>query len=105
MASVVIDGKSFNGNNITIRNGRVTVDGVTQDGTLHGVVEVRVVEGVLAKLECDASVTCGDVCGSVSAGGSVTCNNVGGHVSAGGSVRAAGKTGGNTSAGGSVRIG
>ena len=105
MARITIDGANFVGNNITIRNGKVTIDGKVQDGTLAGVVEVRVVEGVLGGLECDASVTCGEVRGDVSAGGSVSCQNIGGAIQCGGSVTARGRAGGTIQAGGSVRIG
>jgi hypothetical protein len=105
MARVIIDGRNFvAGNSISIINGVVTIDGVRQDGAVSGVVEIRVVEGVLGDLRTDASVTCGEVRGSVSAGGSVTCGNVGMSVSAGGSVRG-GAFGGSISAGGSVRVG
>lgn len=103
MARITIDGRSFQGKSISIRNGVVTIDGVAQDGTLNGVVEVRVIEGVLGRLDCDASVTCGPVSGDVSAGGSVTCDAVGGSVSAGGSVTCDDVRGG-VSAGGSVRM-
>lgn len=103
MGRIVIDGRTFEGNSISIRNGHVVIDGVAQDGQLSGVVEVRIVEGVLGKLECDASVTCGEVRGDISAGGSVRCGNVSGSVSAGGSVTCA-NAGANISAGGSVRI-
>lgn len=105
MAKITIGGVSFEGNNITIRNGRVIVDGIVADGTVNGVVEIRILEGVLNNLETDASVTCGQVNGSVSAGGSVHCENVGGGVQAGGSVSANGRLGGTIQAGGSVRIG
>ena len=102
---ITIDGRTFSGNNVTIRNGIVTIDGVRQDGSVNGVVEVRVAEGSLVSLETDASVTCGSVGGNVSAGGSVRAHNIAGAVSAGGSVSASGRLGGSISAGGSVRIG
>lgn len=105
MATINIDGRTFSGNNVTIRNGRVIIDGKEQEGAVNGVVEVRVTEGILDKLETDASVTCGDVRGTVQAGGSVTCNNVGGTIQAGGSVTAKGRAGGTIMAGGSVRVG
>ena len=105
MARITIDGASFVGNSVTIRNGKVVVDGVAQEGNLHGVVEVKIVEGALGSLECDASVTCGEVRGDVSAGGSVRCGNVGGTIQCGGSVTAAGRAGGAIHAGGSVRVG
>ena len=103
MARITIDGRTFVGNSIQMRNGVVVVDGVVQDGTLAGVVEVRVVEGVLGKLECDASVICGDVAGDVSAGGSVKAGHVTGNVDAGGSV-VCGNVAGAVDAGGSVSM-
>lgn len=103
---IIIDGREFVGaRSVTIRNGTVTVDGQAQDGALSGVVEIKV-EGVLERLETDASVTCRDVHGSISAGGSVsTTGNIDGNVSAGGSVKAGGRIAGAINAGGSVRIG
>ena len=103
--AIIIDGKVFQGNNITIRNGRVTIDGRPQDGELHGVIEVKITEGTLHNLDTDSSVTCGSVSGYVSAGGSVTCGDVGGTAQAGGSITAKGRLGGTIQAGGSVRIG
>lgn len=101
MATVVIDGRSFSGRSVSIINGRVTIDGVAQDGTLSGVVEIKVTEGVLGELRTDASVSCGSVTGNVDAGGSVNCNRVGGNVHAGGSVNCD-DIAGSVMAGGSV---
>jgi hypothetical protein len=47
MATVRIDGRTFSGRSVSIINGRVTIDGVAQDGSLSGVVEIKVTEGVL----------------------------------------------------------
>jgi hypothetical protein len=105
MATVMIDGKRFEGDNISIRDGRVIIDGKPHDGEVQGVVEIKIIEGVLGRLETDAAVTCGDVRGDVAAGGSVTCNNVGGAIKCGGSVNAKGHAGGTIQAGGSVRVG
>lgn len=104
MARIVIDGRSFSGRSVSIINGRVTIDGVSQDGALSGVVEIRIVEGVLGELRTDAAVSCGRVEGNVSAGGSVNCDDVGGNVSAGGSANC-GNIRGSVNAGGSVRHG
>ena len=104
MAKINIDGRDFVGRSISIINGKVKVDGVEQDGSLHGVVEIRILEGKLEQLTTDASVNCGDVLGSVEAGGSVNCGNVGSSVDAGGSVNC-GKVSGSVDAGGSVRMG
>lgn len=102
MATIVINGHTFSGRSVSILNGQVTIDGVRQDGTLSGVVEIKVTEGVLGEMRTDASVSCGDINGSVSAGGSVNCENIGGNVTAGGSVNG-GNVKGSVSAGGSVR--
>jgi hypothetical protein len=102
LATINIGGRSFVGHSVSIINGVVTIDGVRQDGTVSGVVEVRVTEGVLGELRTDRSVTCGDVRGNVHAGGSVQCDGVGGSVQAGGSVQCD-AVGGSVMAGGSVR--
>jgi hypothetical protein len=105
MATVVIDGVTFTaGRSISITNGRVVIDGKVQDGMLHGVVEIKITEGVLGELRTDASVSCGTITGNVDAGGSVNCDDVGGSVRAGGSVNCD-DVGGSVSAGGSVRHG
>src|ERR1019366_10154899 len=98
---VTIGGKTYTVNSITIVNGRVTIDGVLQDDTVSGVVEIRVLEGTIGELRTDASVTCNDVTGNVQAGGSVHCDNVGGSVNAGGSINCD-KIGGSANAGGSI---
>lgn len=104
MATVTIDGRMFSGHRVAIINGKVMIDGVAQDGSLTGVVEIRIIEGVLQELNTDAAVSCGEVRGSVRAGGSVNCDGVGGNVSAGGSVNC-GDVRGNVVAGGSIRHG
>lgn len=96
-ATVVVNGRSYHGANVSIRNGKVTVDGVVQDDELVGEVHVTV-NGDIEKLEVGAGavtahnvgsvtsqsgdVSCGDVSGSVSSmSGDVTCGAVGGSVS------------------------
>lgn len=102
MATIIIDGRRFTGNSVSIVNGRVIIDGKPQDGALNGVVEIKITEGVLGHLTCDAAISCGKVEGNVTAGGSVSCDDVAGSVQAGGSV-SCGKIGGSVLAGGSVR--
>jgi hypothetical protein len=41
MATITINGVTFTGNSVSIVNGRVTVDGAAGDGTVSGVVEVK----------------------------------------------------------------
>lgn len=103
MGTITINGRTFRGNNVSIVGGRVTIDGVAQEGEqLSGVVEVRVTEGTIGHLTSDASVTCGEVRGNVTAGGSVQCDGVGGSINAGGSVQC-GAVGGPVNVGGSIR--
>ena len=40
--SINIDGRSFSGRSVVIKNGKVTVDGVLQDGDLTGPVSITV---------------------------------------------------------------
>ena len=88
---ITINSVSYgNVNNVTIRNGKVTIDGVLQEGNpLSGIVRIEV-KGDLASLNTDANVVVGgDVRGDVDAGGNVTCANVGGYVDAGCNVTCA----------------
>lgn len=104
MGTISINGQVFSGNNVSIINGRVTIDSVVQQGDVKGVVEIRVTEGVIGSLTTDASVNCGEVRGDVKAGGSVNCDGVGGSITCGGSVNCD-AVGGSVMAGGSVRHG
>lgn len=111
MANFTFNGAKLNGGSLSITGGRVIIDGqdVTEDlrgsGALpQGVVEIRILDGVLGELRTDASVNCGEVRGDVTAGGSVNCDEVGGNVSAGGSVNCD-DVRGSVTAGGSIRRG
>jgi hypothetical protein len=87
-------------NNVTIRNGKIIVDGKTIDG-ISNTSEVKII-GNVAKLEVTGSVEVqGDVQGNIDCGGSVNCGNVGGSVDCGGSCNA-GDVSGDIDAGGSV---
>lgn len=103
---IKINGKTYNGNSVSIVNGIVTIDGVVQDDGKRVSGDVRlVVEGDLVSLKTDLSVTMtGNVQGDVDAGGSVACGNVGKNVDAGGSVNCD-NVGGDVDAGGSVNCG
>jgi hypothetical protein len=70
MGSIIINGKRFDGNNVTVRDGKVVIDGKAQDGELHGDVELQVVEGGSGSAECVVSVTCGELRGD-GAGGAI----------------------------------
>jgi hypothetical protein len=99
---ITVNGKTYIGNNVTINNGQVIVDGKVQEKGVSGVVKV-IVEGKIDSLKTQSSVemhgsvlgdidaggsvkVSGDVKGSIDAGGSVSCGSVGGDVDAGGSV-------------------
>lgn len=104
MSVITINGKriTVSGNNVSIVNGAVFVDGRKVEGdTLQGEVKIAW-EGPLASLEADCEVTCGDVHGNVHAGNGVHCGNVQGNVTAGNSVHC-GDVGGSATAGNSVR--
>jgi hypothetical protein len=90
-----------NGSNITISNGKITVDGVVVSS--YGSQGVKVIiNGDVKKIDCagsvevhgnSGSIDCGGSCtvggnvdGNIDAGGSIHCGNVSGDVDAGGSV-------------------
>lgn len=122
VGTININGKVYEGDNVSIVNGVVKIDGVIQTGDHleKKICEIRVIDGTIGQLRTDASVYCqnvteyvdaggsvtvqGSVGGAVDAGGSVNCGNVTGDVDAGGSVTC-GKIGGSVDAGGSVRHG
>lgn len=90
MGTFILNGVKLTGNNICIRNNRVVVDGTDiadLHGKLSGVVEIKVVDGLIYNLETEASVNCEGITGDVNAGGSVNCGGVGGNITAGGAVR------------------
>lgn len=103
--SVTVNGRTYEGNNVTVTNNRVIIDGVdvTNKDTPKTILQIEI-KGTLASLTTDASVSCNSIAGDVHAGGSVNCDDVKGNVSAGGSVNAD-DIGGNVNAGGSVRRG
>jgi len=99
-STFTINGVTYTGNNITIINGKVIVDGkdVTNEENLLGkipdkIIEIKVIEGKIYNLRCDANVTCGDVTNDIYAGGAVNCENVNGSVHAQGSVNCDNVTG------------
>lgn len=105
MNNIIVNGRaiSVSGNNISIINDAIYVDGKKIEGGLSGAVEVSFT-GDICSLKCDGEVTIkGNVLGNIDCGGSCECGDVGGYVDAGGSVRC-GKVNGDVDAGGSVRI-
>lgn len=75
------------GRNISIQNGKISVDGKPLECDMTGDIHV-VVNGDINQLTCAGSCTVsGDVNGSIDATGSVTCGTVYGDIDAAGSVR------------------
>lgn len=58
-------------------------------------------EGEALNVDCNASLTCGNISGNASAGGSISCKNIGSNASCGGSISCK-DIGGNVSAGGGI---
>lgn len=97
-SSVTIDGKSFVGRSITINGDKVFVDGVQQEGSLIGDVNVTIAGNVetielsSGKVEVQGSagsvhtqsgdVVCGNIAGSASTmSGDIHCGNISGNAS------------------------
>lgn len=81
MSTININGKTFTGNNITVNNGKIIIDG--KEVTDHGkdasiTVEVH---GNVEKLDCTSCTIHGDVTGDVDAN-TVNCKNIAGNVDA-----------------------
>jgi hypothetical protein len=116
---ITINGKNYEGDNVTVINGQVIVDGKQVSGEVPDTVLTIKVDGIIKELHSDrsvrvygkvegdvhakGSVNCDEVGGNVHAGGSVNCNDVNGSVSSGGSVNAD-NIAGSVTAGGSVRV-
>ena len=105
MGTVIINGQTFRGDNITINGNKVLIDGkeVIRGPQINDAVEVRITGGAM-NVFSDKSISCGQVNGDVQAGGSVNCDSVGGSVHAGGSVNCD-EVGGDVTAGGSINRG
>jgi hypothetical protein len=79
-AGVTIDGKTFSGNNISIKNGKVIVDNVVQDGELTGDVNV-VVHGDVQTLRNTSGLITAEHVGSINTvSGDVNCLGVEGSI-------------------------
>jgi len=103
MGNVTINGKTYVGNNISIIDNNVIIDGTTQyKNKDNNVVNIEIV-GNTGKILCNGSVTVkgnvngnvdcggscsisGDVVGNIDCGGSCNANDVKGDIDAGGSV-------------------
>lgn len=85
-SNIIINGKSYSGNNIIVNNSSVIIDGEIQESGLSGIVSIKV-EGDLTSLSCNAPTTVnGNVKGDVKVNGSLKCGNVSGNVKANGSI-------------------
>jgi len=93
------------GQNISILNGKVFVNGVEYVPKQKGVTELEF-EGDAGNLDIDCSISIkGNVIGTIDAGGSVNIvGNVDGDIDSGGSVNISGSHKGDIDAGGSVSI-
>ena len=96
-----INGKQYEGNNISINNGKVTIDDKQIETDTNKITLINY--GKLESFSCDRSVNvehnlqadkidvkgslnCDNVEGNITAGGSVNCDDVKGNIKAGGSV-------------------
>lgn len=78
---VVIDGRDFTGNNITIRGNKVVVDGVEQSGELVGDIKIDVHGDVVSLNAGSGDVTISGSCGPISTmSGDVHCGDVTGNI-------------------------
>jgi len=104
MSTITINGKTYitKGNDISIIDGIVSVDGNIIEAGLSGNVKITW-DGPLANLRADGDVTCENVNGKLDAGGNIHIKgNVNSNVNSGGSVHVSGNVGGNVQAGGSI---
>ncbi len=93
MTTMTVNGRTINvpnGKNLTVRNGRVFVDGVEYFGDGDPkpcILEVKITEGTIQEVNVDGSLSCNDIAGSVRIDGSMSCRNVGGNVTIDGSLQ------------------
>ena len=100
-SSVVINGKSYEGNNISISNGEVRVDGEKVDDIDDDVRCLKIEGDIKGNLTTDLAVNCNNVEGDLSSHGSVNCDDVFGSVYSKGSVNCD-DVGGDVKASGSI---
>jgi len=102
MGTIIMNGKKYSGNNISIINGVVTIDGkMVDDCDLPENVFKIKIEGSVENIFTDKSVECGTVTGNVIAGGSVACDSVKGYAESVGSISCE-DIGGTVNSGGSI---
>lgn len=85
-SKVKINGKTYIGNNIVVDGNSVIVDGVKQEDSFEGKIEVKVLCNV-KKIISDKSINInGDIHGNVEAKTNINCNDISGDVKAGTSI-------------------
>ena len=96
---------SINGNNISIINNKLYIDGKEYKFEENNISELEI-KGNVASLSSDCSITInGNITGDIDVGGSVNIvGDVTGDIDAGGSVNISGRHKGDIDAGGSVSI-
>ena len=106
MGTVKVNGKTYHGNNISVINGKIIVDGKEQLSSDCNAELKIVVNGQVDKIITDRSVTVkGNISGNIECGGSCSVDgSVGGEVDCGGSCNVGGSVLGDIDAGGSVSI-
>ena len=102
MNKIVVNGKTIqcNGNNVSIVNNKVFVDGKEISDEAVKKCDVYIY-GDVENISCEGSIQCNDVKGDIECGGSVNCDNVGGSINCGGSCNCD-EVKGNVTAGGSI---
>lgn len=102
MNKIVVNGKEIicNGNNVSIINNKVFVDGkeISNVATKNCNIQIY---GDVENIDCEGSVQCDNVKGDIQCGGSVNCDDVGGNINCGGSCNCD-KVNGSVTARGSI---
>jgi hypothetical protein len=101
---ISINGKTYTGNNITIKNGNVIIDGKNVESKDNSDEKIVIqLEGNFNNFKCDESIIvkgnikadnievsnniqCDDVVGDINAGKNVQCDDVAGDINAGNNV-------------------
>lgn len=80
MGKTIINGKTYNGNSISIQGDRVIIDGNIVESVNKG-IKIEIVHGPIDSIYSDKSLTIvGNINGNVAAGGSVSCDTVVGNI-------------------------